>query len=142
LFAACTGDTRGFLFSSDSAVEMNDDAKKRALGHLRYKQTDEENETKLSPIPCVKSFQITDKTNFFVIGTWTFWVAMSADTVRTVVTEELGKRDPSQPLEPAIQNLARDLVFKASSLNAEPNISCVVGMFEHNQSNNLIIKDI
>jgi len=161
LHIACAGDSRGYIVYSDGVVEMNDDKKKRALGHLPFKETDEESNEKLSAIPFVNQFQINQKALYFVIGTWTFWAALPIESVQSYIVGVLEKKAPQngdqeeslvvtppqqqqqQPqataLETLVANLARDLVFNALRVNPEPNISCVVGVFDHKGESNAIV---
>jgi len=65
------------------------------------------------------------------VGTWTFWDAITVAQVHTFLSEVLAKARPLDvPYDKYVNNLARDLVFKASSTKKEPNITCIVGVFD------------
>jgi serine/threonine protein phosphatase PrpC len=143
IFAASAGDSKGFLFTDGGELEMNDKDTQRGLGHLPFKEVvDEEGGTKLSPVPCVKEFDILAlKANFFVVGTWTFWQGVTVDDVKQAVNSALTSRKPEQTLESCVGDVARDLVFKASAKNTN-NTSCIVCVLEMKETVLILDNDV
>jgi len=148
LHAASAGDSQGYLFEEGGEThKMSDNKPKRGMGHLPYKgknpsgdeteDTDvqveisgnDDDNTVLSPVPSVLHFDLSVvKAKFFVVGTWTFWNALSVDEVHKAVIS--GLQEEADTLEGKVANVARDLVFLAGNKDSAPNISCIVGLIQ------------
>lgn len=131
LFSACAGDTKGYLFTDQGIVSMQDNETRRALGHLHYKKDTQDNESgvKLTPIPCLRRFDLGSNIRFFVIGTWTFWDAIPSEEVMDYVASQTRNIPDGQTLESVVRETTTDLVYKAGQKNNQPNMSCIVGVF-------------